>query len=78
MSPKTTMTVCLSKEAIELALIQGYANLHTLGDFISQSILDYHERQNRKAAFMSSLKEWRQSVDEVEQLLHSGWDNPEF
>jgi len=71
MSSKNKMSIQLSKEAVDLALIQGYADRKTLGDFISQSILDYHERQNRKAAFVSSLEAWRQSVDEVEQLLHS-------
>ncbi len=71
MSRKTKVTVQLSKEAIDLALVQGYADPDTIGDFINQSILDYHERQNRKAAFISSLEAWRQTMDDVEHLLHS-------
>jgi hypothetical protein len=77
MSEKTRMTIRLSQEALALMLSQGYATRRTLGDFLSQLMFDYHQRQSPPGGLTPSPAEWRQFVDETEQLLSAATDQPE-
>jgi hypothetical protein len=71
MSEKVRVTLRLQTEALELVLRQGYATRRTLGAFLSQLILDYHQRQRQPAGVYPSLAEWEQFVEDAEQLLRS-------
>jgi hypothetical protein len=50
MCEKTGVTLRLGQEALDLVLKQGYATRRTLGEFLSQLILDYHQRQGQPTA----------------------------
>ncbi|RIK36666.1 MAG: hypothetical protein DCC55_26625 [Chloroflexi bacterium] len=71
MSEKVRVTLRLQQEALELALRHGYATRRTLGEFLSQLILDYHQRHNRRVAPYPSFEEWQRFKEEAEQLLRS-------
>jgi hypothetical protein len=71
MSEKVRVTLRLQPEALELVLRHGYATRRTLGTFLSQLILDYHQRHSQSAADYPSLAEWEQFVADAEQLLGS-------
>lgn len=70
MEKKTRVTLRLRPEVLELVLKQGYATRRTLGEFVSQLILDYHHQQRESSTPHPSLEDWRQLVDEAKQLLH--------
>ena len=71
MSEKCKITLDLTEEALEIALRQGYATRKTLGDFLSQLILDYHRRQRHPIGPQPAGEEWQKIVDEAEQLLRA-------
>jgi hypothetical protein len=71
MSEKVRVTLRLQPEALELVLRHGYATRRTLGAFLSQLMLDYHQRHSQSAAEYPSLEEWEQLVEDAEQLLRS-------
>ena len=71
MREKTRVTLRLRQEVLDLVLKQGYATRRTLGEFLSQLILDYHQRQGQPTAPNPSFEGLRQVVDEAEQLLRA-------
>ena len=70
MSQKTNVTLHISQEALDGVPIHGYATQYALGDFPSQLFPDY-QQQSQASGLTPSLDEWRQFVDEAEQLLSS-------
>jgi hypothetical protein len=71
MSEKVRVTLRLQTEALELVLRHGYATRRTLGAFLSQLILDYHQCHSQSAVAYPTVEEWRQFVEDAEQLLRS-------
>ncbi len=45
---KVATTIHLTKEAQDTMLDHGYASARTMGEFISQLIMDYHARRTRQ------------------------------
>lgn len=65
MIEKVRVTVRLQIEALDLVLRHGYATRRTFGAFLSQPILDSHQRYSQSAV----AAEWQPFVADAEPLL---------
>lgn len=74
MNEPTIVTLRLSQEVLAVVRQHGYAAQRPLDDFLSQLLLDYHQRQLQQAEQRTSIEEHQQVVDLIEQLLCSETD----
>lgn len=65
---KVSVTLHITKEAQDAMLDNGYASARTMGEFISQLIMDYHARQTRRPTKQEIAGELRQLADMLDEV----------
>jgi hypothetical protein len=70
-SPKPTkvsVTIHITKEAQDTMFDNGYASARTVGEFLSQLVMEHHARVTRKPAKPEIARELRRLADMLDEV----------